>query len=603
MKKLLLCIILTVAMFAISVGAEETVIYENDFSNPSTLSDFKQYRAQWEIKDGGLYLTENLDPGLNVASAFSHIIYQSDEVLTDYVAEVDYMNIQTSGGIVFRSQQSSVDSQDSGFYGYLAFVANDAAKGAFGCSTNTGTYKGNINVGKSGNCNIGSNVHIKVIVKGNDVKIEMTNIDNGKTVYEYTYKIGTSEYDQVWNNGTVGLRMRAAYTSSNAYSAGNAYFDNFKITTADDTATTTTPPTTTTPSTDTGSTTTTTTPNATVTGETIDTSNLVTVYENSFDNAASIADFTQYRGTWEVYQGKLYLTSAVGGQSHIVYGGDMDLVTLTDYVVDVDMYNIQTQGGVIIRSDYANVSGDTDSSIMGYLAFVSNNGNMGALGAGKADGTWLEGNIKVSPVIMSPGMNIHMQVAVKGTLLQLTITDIDTGKQLWTWCGSTSLWSSGSFGFRLRGTTTSAGLSNINNTCFDNLVVSVYGEEETQPTVVKLTIGETVGYVNDVAKTLDAAPIIRESRTMLPVRFVAEAFGAEVKWDGATSTATLTTADTTIEITIGATTAKVNGVEVTLDAPAFIENSRTYLPVRFVAENLGATVAWDGATSTATLTK
>ena len=126
---------------------------------------------------------------------------------------------------------------------------------------------------------------------------------------------------------------------------------------------------------------------------------------------------------------------------------------------------------------------------------------------------------------------------------------------------------------------------------------------EIAPTVVKLTIGQSVGYINDAAHTLDAAPIIRESRTMLPVRFVAEAFGADVAWDGATSTATLKTADTTIEITIGKTAAKVNGTEVTLDAPAFIENSRTYLPVRFVAENLGATVAWDGATSTATLTK
>ena len=122
-------------------------------------------------------------------------------------------------------------------------------------------------------------------------------------------------------------------------------------------------------------------------------------------------------------------------------------------------------------------------------------------------------------------------------------------------------------------------------------------------TVVKLTIGQSVGYINGVAQALDAAPIIRDGRTMLPVRFVAEAFGAEIGWDGATSTATVKTAETTIEITIGATGARVNGVLVALDAPAFIENSRTYLPVRFVAENLGATVEWDGVTSTATLTK
>ncbi|MBQ6892626.1 MAG: copper amine oxidase N-terminal domain-containing protein, partial [Clostridia bacterium] len=46
-----------------------------------------------------------------------------------------------------------------------------------------------------------------------------------------------------------------------------------------------------------------------------------------------------------------------------------------------------------------------------------------------------------------------------------------------------------------------------------------------------------------------------------------------------------------------------NGKTVELDAPAFIQNGRTYMPVRFVAEKLGATVDWDSATSTATLTK
>ncbi len=125
----------------------------------------------------------------------------------------------------------------------------------------------------------------------------------------------------------------------------------------------------------------------------------------------------------------------------------------------------------------------------------------------------------------------------------------------------------------------------------------------TDKTTVKLTIGAKTGYVNGTAKALDAAPIIRNARTMLPVRFVAEAFGAEVGWDGKTSTVTVKAAGTTIEIVIGKATAKVNGTEITLDSPAFIESNRTYLPVRFVAENLGATVLWDGATSTATLTK
>ena len=133
--------------------------------------------------------------------------------------------------------------------------------------------------------------------------------------------------------------------------------------------------------------------------------------------------------------------------------------------------------------------------------------------------------------------------------------------------------------------------------------VITYGSAAPAQTVVQMTVGKLVGYVNGGSKTLDAAPVIRNSRTMLPVRFVAENLGATVGWDGATSTVTVSTSSVEIRITIGKAQATVNGTAVTLDSPAFIENSRTYLPVRFVAENLGATVGWDGVTSTVTLTK
>ena len=130
--------------------------------------------------------------------------------------------------------------------------------------------------------------------------------------------------------------------------------------------------------------------------------------------------------------------------------------------------------------------------------------------------------------------------------------------------------------------------------------IETYGGDAVE---LKMTLNQTTYTLNGEQKTMDVAPIIRNERTMLPVRYVAEALGAEIAWDGATSTATLKTADTEIKITVGAATATVNGQAVTLDSPAFIENDRTYMPVRFVAETLGATVAWDGATSTATITK
>ena len=136
--------------------------------------------------------------------------------------------------------------------------------------------------------------------------------------------------------------------------------------------------------------------------------------------------------------------------------------------------------------------------------------------------------------------------------------------------------------------------------------IKIYGSDFTwkgNETEIRMTVNKSFAFVDDRIQNLDAAPIIRNSRTMLPVRYVAEALGASIDWDGATSTATLTTADTVVVITVGATTATVNGESVTLDSPAFIESSRTYMPVRFVAEALGGSVAWDGATSTATITK
>ena len=79
---------------------------------------------------------------------------------------------------------------------------------------------------------------------------------------------------------------------------------------------------------------------------------------------------------------------------------------------------------------------------------------------------------------------------------------------------------------------------------------------------------------------------------------VAESLGAVVEWDGDKQLVTITgknlktNEDVTILITIGAEYAVVNGENVKLDSPAFIENDRTYTPIRFISENLGASVEW-----------
>ena len=98
----------------------------------------------------------------------------------------------------------------------------------------------------------------------------------------------------------------------------------------------------------------------------------------------------------------------------------------------------------------------------------------------------------------------------------------------------------------------------------------------------------------------DAGPFIDEhNRTMIPVRFVAENLGAQVTWDQKTKTASVEKNGTRVEITIGNADLRVtkNGKTdtVTMDTAAVLKDSRTYVPIRFVAEALGAYVDYSDA--------
>lgn len=125
---------------------------------------------------------------------------------------------------------------------------------------------------------------------------------------------------------------------------------------------------------------------------------------------------------------------------------------------------------------------------------------------------------------------------------------------------------------------------------------------------IVLTIGENESVVFGKTVTNDVAPKIVNGRTMLPARFVAEHLGAEVAWDEDERAVKITGKNgdgeaVEIVITIGAKTAIVNGEEIELDSAAFIENDRTYTPVRFITEQLGAKVDWNEETHRVTLIK
>lgn len=120
---------------------------------------------------------------------------------------------------------------------------------------------------------------------------------------------------------------------------------------------------------------------------------------------------------------------------------------------------------------------------------------------------------------------------------------------------------------------------------------------------IKITIGSNFAYVNDNKFTLDALPFIdpKTNRALVPVRFITEAFGADVRWDPLHKVVTITLNDKVVRLQIGNNQAVVDGQFVTLNQPPVIVNGRTFVPIRFISETFGAYVRWDQATKTITI--
>lgn len=115
---------------------------------------------------------------------------------------------------------------------------------------------------------------------------------------------------------------------------------------------------------------------------------------------------------------------------------------------------------------------------------------------------------------------------------------------------------------------------------------------------VVLFIGSPVAYVTNVKKNIDSenkniTPIVKNERTLVPVRFIAENFGAKVGWEDSTSRITISSKDNLVKLKIGDDKITVNNVESRLDVAAESINDRTYIPLRALAESLGKKVFFD----------
>ncbi|EFM25732.1 copper amine oxidase domain protein [Peptoniphilus duerdenii ATCC BAA-1640] len=125
----------------------------------------------------------------------------------------------------------------------------------------------------------------------------------------------------------------------------------------------------------------------------------------------------------------------------------------------------------------------------------------------------------------------------------------------------------------------------------------------------KLVIGskKLVVTVNGVQKevVMDVEPFISNNRTMLPIRFVAEALGFKVEWDDPTRTVILTDKDTVVKIPVDTNQIIVNGKVFESDVKPILKNNRTMLPIANIARALGLVdgkdIIWDGATKEVTI--
>lgn len=100
----------------------------------------------------------------------------------------------------------------------------------------------------------------------------------------------------------------------------------------------------------------------------------------------------------------------------------------------------------------------------------------------------------------------------------------------------------------------------------------------------------------------DQKPFINaDSRTMVPVRAPMEAIGCAVEWDGDNNQAIISRGDIVAVFTIGSNNYTANGLVKMMDTVPEIVNSRTVFPIRFCAEVFGATVGWDPVTYTVTI--
>ena len=288
-------------------------------------------------------------------------------------------------------------------------------------------------------------------------------------------------------------------------------------------------------------------------------------------------------------------------------------VTLAGDYYNPDILYLGTLDGVYISKDGGvswNAFSDLPSGTIVY-SIVSINDSSNTIYLGTNSGVYMsvvtQDNNPPNLQIISPQDN--SKVSSPSLIISGVVTDVESGIAKVTINDiNVQVSSDSTFSFIM---TLSPGENKIVIKAFDkagNVTTKTITVYYAKTTVLILFVGSNKMITSDGETiTLDSPPVIVEGRTLVPIRPIIEKFGGSIAWESGERKVTIFLGNKTIEMWIDKPQARVNGVITLIDpnnskvTPKII-NDRTMLPVRFVSEQLGAKVDWDGTLKKITIT-
>lgn len=139
---------------------------------------------------------------------------------------------------------------------------------------------------------------------------------------------------------------------------------------------------------------------------------------------------------------------------------------------------------------------------------------------------------------------------------------------------------------------------------FDNIsfvMPSLSSEAGLPKGTASMSIGSKSMTVNSAKRAIDAAPVMKDGSTYVPIKYVLDAFGGNAVWDAKTKSILVLRGSKVLDLTVNKKEFILNGKRQSAEVAPLILNSRTLVPLRLVSEQLGLTVKWEQNTKTVTI--